>query len=152
MKFVLRSTKLVLCTNWSTSDSLSTKKGFYVKAARHELGKPFLVVRDCCRTNPRRFPVSWAGSVPNFGNIRRGVWDPTDPLDRSDAKLDILTCSVGQHCVESKKSLLGGYRVETPGHVEDTKLQDDGSAIIHRRDFLKATTCTTVNLPGTAKH
>lgn len=55
-----------------------------------------------------------------------------EPLDGSgggDALLGILACSVGQYCVESKESTLGGYCVLDPhGWMEvSRKLQDDGS-------------------------
>lgn len=54
--------------------------------------------------------------------------DPLQPSDGSDALLGILTCSMGQYCVESKESSLGGYCVEPLGHMESRKLQEYGSS------------------------
>jgi hypothetical protein len=68
--------------------------------------------------------------------------DPTEPSDWSSSALGILTCSLGQYCVESKESSLGGYCVEAPGPaITYRQLQDDGPANVTLFDYLYQGAC-----------
>jgi hypothetical protein len=68
--------------------------------------------------------------------------DPITPLDGSSAELGILTCSLGQYCIESKESSLGGYCVEAADPIKYRQRQDKDSLPVTAFDFVYKTFCT----------